>query len=151
MKAACSFRGSPTRGRSMSSPGPSLRATRAPTSAVSRSARRARPGLTLVLAVAAGGCSGQIASDPGRPGAGGGRPGVGGGSSQPGGSGPGGSGPGGMAEPGGPSLPAPPAAPAVGHRLTDRQYSNVLLDVLGVDVSAQVANLPLDPKLEGFR
>jgi hypothetical protein len=50
-----------------------------------------------------------------------------------------------------PVVPPPPAAPATGQRLTDRQYLNVLLDVLGVDASAETAALPLDPKHEGFR
>jgi hypothetical protein len=50
-----------------------------------------------------------------------------------------------------PSTPPPPAAPATGQRMTDRQYLNVLLDVFGVDASADAASLPLDPKIEGFR
>src|SRR5690242_1074048 len=43
------------------------------------------------------------------------------------------------------------AAPATGQRLTDRQYLNVVADLFGVDSSADLLNMPLDPKLEGFR
>jgi hypothetical protein len=42
-------------------------------------------------------------------------------------------------------------APATGQRLTDRQYLNVVIDLFGVDASAETLTLPLDPKLEGFR
>lgn len=50
-----------------------------------------------------------------------------------------------------PAPPPPHAAPATAQRLTDRQYLNAVADVFGVDVSAEAATLPLDPKLEGFR
>ena len=57
---------------------------------------------------------------------------------------------------GGGSGVAPPpatasAAPATGQRLTDRQYLNVVADVLGVDATTEAGALPLDSKLEGFR
>jgi hypothetical protein len=90
----------------------------------------------LMLALVLGGCTGQVVG--GGPAAPGGSPG------KPGGSG----GPGGSAGPGGPSAAA---APATGQRLTDRQYLNVTVDLFGVDASADLVNMPLDPKLEGFR
>src|SRR5438045_7030127 len=43
------------------------------------------------------------------------------------------------------------AAPASGPRLTDPQDLNVATDLFGVDVSADIVNMPLDSKLEGFR
>ena len=43
------------------------------------------------------------------------------------------------------------AAPATGQRLTDRQYLNLVTDLFGVDASADVVSLPLDPEREGFR
>ena len=48
-------------------------------------------------------------------------------------------------------MPAANAAPATGQRLTDRQYLNVVADLFGVDASADVVSLPLDPEHEGFR
>jgi hypothetical protein len=50
-----------------------------------------------------------------------------------------------------PDGPAAPGAPATGQRLTDRQYLNVVTDLLGVDASTDLRDMPLDPKLEGFR
>jgi hypothetical protein len=104
--------------------------------------------LATAFAVA---CTGQISSrdksgPPGSPGTG-----------DPGGNAPGGGDPGapGGSNPGGglgrPSTPAPAAAPATGQRLTDRQFVNVVSDVFGVDVSNEIATMPLDPKIEGFR
>jgi hypothetical protein len=109
--------------------------------------------LSIALSIAA--CSGQIASQDKGNGTGSGRPASvdhpAGGDPSTGGGGP--SDPGGM-DPGtigGPPVPAPPAAPASGQRLTDRQFANITTDVFGVDVSNEIANLPLDPKVEGFR
>ena len=103
-------------------------------------------GSCLLLVVA---CSGQISSRaPGGTGQPGAAP-ADNPASGPGGSvAPGGSGPGGL---GAPSVPAPAAAPAMGQRLTDRQFVNVINDVFGVDVSDPIATMPLDPKVEGFR
>jgi hypothetical protein len=107
---------------------------------------RALPaGLLAAAAAGALACTGAIDRAPGGGPSGG---------ADPGGPPPGGAGPGA----GGPMVmgPVPPdpvvaGAPATGQRLTDRQYLNVVMDLLGVDASAQAAALPLDPKLEGFR
>jgi hypothetical protein len=104
-----------------------------------------------VLGLALGACSGQIAgsgqgnrgADPVT------MPGQGGPDNGPAGPG---VGPGAPSGPGGgPAMPAPAAAPASGQRLTDRQFVNITSDVFGVDVSTEIATLPLDPKVEGFR
>ncbi len=109
---------------------------------------------SLALAVPAWlaiGCVGEVGSHEDST-EGGGSSGAGGGSEPPGQSP--GSSPPGTGNPPGNAVPMGPiatAAPATGQRLTDRQYLNVVLDLFAVDVSAEVATLPLDPKHEGFR
>ena len=56
-----------------------------------------------------------------------------------------------MTGPQGGETPVVAGAPATGQRLTDRQYLNVVVDLFGVDATAEAISLPLDPKLEGFR
>jgi hypothetical protein len=106
--------------------------------------------MAMGVLVGGGACVGQIARDGQRNGGGdnGTLPGGVGGPGGPGGGGPAGpgSGPGGSGAPGGSS-----AAPATGQRLTDRQYLNLVTDLFGVDASAEVVSLPLDPEREGFR
>jgi hypothetical protein len=106
----------------------------------------------ILFAIAPACVPGQIAMDgssPSRPSPGSGSP-TDPGNNAPGETKPPGSAPGNTDKPG-PATPPPPAAPAVGQRMTDRQFLNVLLDVFGVDASADAAALPLDPKIEGFR
>ena len=106
-----------------------------------------RPGLAIACASLLGSaCVGQIARDGhGSGGAAGAQPGGSGGPSGTGGGSPGAPGP------GSPGVPPANAAPATGQRLTDRQYLNLVADLFGVDASADVLALPLDPEHEGFR
>src|SRR5436190_5503909 len=106
-----------------------------PPSPTRRSPARPRPlRWSWVLAASlAAGCTGQVVGEvPGAP-------------AKP--RGPGGA----MTGPQGSEAPVVAGAPASGQRLTDRQYLNVVVDLFGVDATAEAISLPLDPKLEGFR
>jgi len=89
----------------------------------------------VTVALTAAACSGQISNmdNPGPPPAS--TPGV----------------PSGPASPGAPAVPGGITSPATGQRMTDRQYLNVITDLFGVDAASIASQMPIDPKLEGFR
>jgi hypothetical protein len=115
-----------------------IRPPSSPTPGPPRPTPRRRSLRCVVLAVIAGGCTGQVLGDApaqtGKP-------------KPPGSSGSAGN----SGNSGNQGTPVVAGAPATGQRLTDRQYLNVITDLFGVDASAEALTMPLDPKLEGFR